>query len=249
MKKSMNRNSWWSELLCTGVITLVMPCAAAFGTTVPFTEDFTTDAANWRDNAGTSVVGWVPSGGPDGSAFVTTTFNFVGSTSEDMPALFRAQDEFGSSGGAFVGNWINDQVERISFRVRHDAGVPLTFFMRFADPANFPGAAAVVAVPVPSGQWTAANIALPNPELIFEGPFVYGDVFDNIGHVQIGVLAPAPLIGVDQSVTFDLDKVAIVNNVPTVSEWGVAAMTLMMAVAGTLVLRQRLMSRTASQEN
>lgn len=246
MKKSVTRNSWWSGMLFLGVITLMLLCGVASATTVPFTEDFPTDAAGWRDSAGTSVVGWLPSGGPDGSAFVTTTFNFVGSTSEDTPALFRAQDEFGSSGGAFEGNWINDGVERISFRVRHDAGVPLTFFMRFADPANFPGAAAVVAVPIPSGQWTSASIVLPNPGLVFEGPFEFGDVFDNIGHVQIGVLAPAPLIGVDQTVTFDLDKVAIVNNVPTVSEWGVAAMTLMVAVAGTLVLRQRLMSRTAS---
>ena len=41
--------------------------------TVPYTENFTTDAANWRDGAGAASATWVASGGPDGSSYITTT--------------------------------------------------------------------------------------------------------------------------------------------------------------------------------
>lgn len=192
-----------ATVLCTSFV--------ARAATVPFTETFSADAANWRNAGGTANVDWTATGGAgDGGAFANTTFNFVGSAANDTPILFRGQDEFGSSGGSFVGDWVTGGVTGFGASVRHDAGVPLNFFVRFASPANFPGANNVFFVPVQSGTWTDLFAALPNQSLIFEGPLTYNQVFSNIGHVQIGVSVPGALAGADAGVRFDLDNVSIV---------------------------------------
>jgi hypothetical protein len=209
---------------------------------VPFTEDFAVDAADWFNSAGTAEVSWSAAGGPDGGSYVSTTFNFVASSAIDTPALFRAQDEFGSSGGAFVGNWVTDGVAAIRGFVRHNTGVPTTFFVRYASPVNFPGAATLVTPAVPSGQWTEFVIFLPNPNIVFEGPFTYPQVFGNIGHVQIGVAVPASLVGVNQVFTFDLDKVALLNanGIPAASTWSVITFVSLLMIAGAVVMHRRL---------
>lgn len=219
-----------------GFLVLSSPASAVI---VPFVEGFDADAANWFNSGGTAEVGWVSSGGPDGSAYVSTTFNFVSTSSGATPALFRAQDEFDSSGGAFVGDWAASDVQRLNLLVRHDAGMDLTFFVRFAAPLNFPGGVSLSGAPVPSGSWRSLQIPLPDSNMVFEGPFDHASLFANIGHVQVGVLAPESLIGVDQAVTFDLDRVAIVGNIPAVSEWGMAVLVLLTMTAGTLTLRRR----------
>jgi hypothetical protein len=195
--------------------------STAHGTIVPFTENFATDAANWYDNAATAPVQWVANGGPDGSSHVSTNFNFVnlppGLPIPNNPVnLFRAQDEFNSSGGAFFGNWIADGVTAISFAIRHDGPTPLNFFARFATPNNFPAWSGVQFAPVQANTWTTITIpiSLSNPALFFEGPPGAGQaefdaVFSNIGHVQIGAFAGS-LAGVDDSVRFDLDQVTLV---------------------------------------
>ncbi len=186
--------------------------AGAEGTTVPFTEDFAADAAGWYDAAGTSPLSWVAAGGPDGGSFASTTFTFVNSAADDTAIQFRAQDEFGSSGGALEGNWIEDGVAGFSAFVRHDAGVPLAFFTRFSGPGNFPGAVAVSFAPVPANTWTPIAFAIDpaSPQFVsFEGTD-FDIVFSNVGHVQVGVSVPEELAGVDQSFTFDIDKPAIV---------------------------------------
>jgi hypothetical protein len=220
------------------ILVLVVGSAnVSHATVVPFVEDFMSGSANWFNSSSSAPVGWASSGGPDNGSYATTTFNFVGSSSGSTPALFRAQDEFNSSAGALQGNWISDGVQKFQMRVRHNAGVPISFFVRFADPANFPGAAAAFSPPVPSGQWSFLQLSLPDPGLVYEGSFGYGDVFDNIGHVQVGVFTPNSLVGVNQVVTFDLDKVTILNNVPAASTWGLLALTISIAIAGTLMLR------------
>jgi len=180
-------------------------------------------------------VGWAASGGPDGSAFATTTINFAGFQPNNPAVLFRGQDEFNSSNGAFVGNWVTDGVNGFSASVRHDAGVPLNFFVRFASPDNFPGANNIFVIPVPSGTWTSLSSALPNPGLIFEGPFTYNQVFSNIGHVQIGVSVPQGLAGVDAPFSFGIDNVGIVPE-PT---------SLALLVIGACVIGRRVASRKA----
>lgn len=221
-------------------LTLIICCALPgkiTAATVPFTEDFTADSANWYNNASASPVGWSSSGGPDGGSYATTSFSFVASSPGDTPALFRCHTNFNSSGGAFAGNWITDGVQRIHFQVRHDAGVDVTFFVRYADPANFPGAVTVFSRVVSSGVWTPLTVAIPHDGMVFEGPG-FADVFDNIGRIQLGVLAPTPLIGVNQPVTFDLDKFSILANVPAASTWGLVALALLICTAATLMLRK-----------
>jgi hypothetical protein len=199
---------------------------SAVAATVPFTETFNAGSANWFDSLGTTPLTWTVFGGPDGSPFASTAFNFVNSAPNDNPVLFRAQDEFGSSGGAFVGNWVTSGVTGFNASVRHNAGVPLNFFVRFASPSNFPGANNVFFIPVPSGTWTPLSAALPNPNLIFEGPLTYGQVFGNIGHVQLGISVPSGLAGVNAPFSFDLDNVAIVPEPTSLAFFGVGALEL-----------------------
>ena len=185
--------------------------SAVHAAVVPFTEDFPSDSAHWRDAFGLAELGWQATGGPDGGSYAFGTFNFVHSNENDTPAILRAHDEWNSSNNAFVGDWLADGVTQFSVMVRHDAPVPLTYFVRFAGPANFPGAAGVGFVPVMPGAWTPITIDIDpnNPAIVLEGvPF--DAVFSNIGHVQIGVMVPADLAGLDQTFTFDVDKVSIV---------------------------------------
>ena len=227
----------------------VLACAATAsthsqaGVVVPTTEHFATDAANWRDNSGTAEVSWVASGGPDGSAYVSTTFNFV-----DLPpgvpipgnavALFRAQDEFNSSDNAFVGDWVNSGVTEFNFYIRHSASMPLNVFARFATPGNAPAWSGIEFTPVAPDTWTLITIpiALDNPALFFEGPPGAGQaefnaVFGNIGHVQIGAFAGG-LAGVDEVVTFDLDQ-------PTIAPAPGALALLGMTLASRAFRRRR----------
>jgi hypothetical protein len=233
----LSRSTWRLMVACTivgGAIAACMPASA--GVVVPTTEHFATDAANWHDNSGTAEVSWVASGGPDGSSYVSTAFNFV-----DLPpgvpipgnavALFRAQDEFNSSDNAFVGDWVSSGVSEFSFYVRHSASMPLNFFARFATPANAPAWSGVEFAPVAPNTWTLITIAisLSNPGLFFEGPPGAGQaefnaVFGNLGHVQIGAFA-AGLAGVDQTVTFDLDQPTITPAPGAVGLLGLALLT------------------------
>ncbi len=185
------------------------PAPHAAAAIVPFTEDFTGGPANWFNAGGTTVVDWVPFGGPDGSAYVTASYLVPDPVPPLGAILFRAQDEFGSSGGAFEGDWISDGVAGFSFFIRHDAPAPLGVFARFAGPANFPGAVGIFFAPVAPGVWTELSlpIAPDSPNLILEGAS-FRDVFGDIGHVQIGILPTADMIG--RTFHVDLDKVSIV---------------------------------------
>lgn len=221
-----------------GGCSLGLAAQTAQALNVPFTEHFASNSANWRDASGTAVVGWSSNGGPDGSGYATTSFNFSTSGPGSTPAVFRNQEEFNSSGLAFQGDWVAGDVRQFGAYVRHNAGMNLNFFVRFADPANFPGAAAVISTPVPSGQWTHISVPMIASRFVFEGPFGFNDVFDNLGHIQIGVVTPPALENANVTVGFDLDQPMIVNSVPAISEWGVVAMSLSMLTAATIVLRK-----------
>jgi len=174
---------------------------------IPFTETFDTDAANWLDNSGFTIVDHATE---DGNGFITDTFDFTGfAAGEQSPVLFRANGANNPSGGAFVGDWITDGVATFSFDVRHDFDSPLTFFARFAAPTNFPGAIAVAFTPVAADTWTTLTIAIDpsNPEYVsFEGQ-TFESIFSNIGRVQIGANVDENLAG--QTATFDVDNVNV----------------------------------------
>jgi hypothetical protein len=182
--------------------------------TFPFTERFSTDTSNWRDSASLPLA-HVASGGSDGGGFVSTDFAFENLVAG--PALFRAQDEFGSSSGAFQGDWLAAGVGVLRAYVRHDAPVPIDFFVRLATPGNFPGVAIELPTSVQPGvAWTLLEFdtRFSNPLLTPEAPpgmeaTFYNAALSNVGHVQIGVSLPTALMTDPTAYTFDLDQVSI----------------------------------------
>jgi hypothetical protein len=202
----------------TAIVGLLLCSTSVQATTLPFTEEFTDDVADWADNTGLDLT-HVGSGGPDGGAYASTTFVLENRGGESV-ILFRGQDELGSSNGAFEGNWITEGVAQFSAFVRHDAPQPLNFLTRFSGPGNFPGAVAVSFAPVPPDTWTLIefDIRPDNPEFVtFEGTN-FNTVFSNIGHVQVGISVPESLDSVSTPFTFDLDKSSIAP-VPEPASW------------------------------
>ncbi len=211
---------------------VVLVTCVAQGAVVPFTEGFGADAAGWRISAGGTPAAWSASGGPDGSAHVSNpSFSFGASAPGDTPILFRGQDNFASSGGAFAGDYVTESVMSFSFFVRHDAPEMLNFFVRFAKPANFPAAVALDFAPVLPNVWTQITIPIApaNPQFItFEGSD-FASIFAGIGKVQIGVSVPGALAGQSVTARFDLDRVSIIP----------APGAVALAGAGLLALRRR----------
>jgi hypothetical protein len=183
---------------------------AAQAALVPFVEDFTSSASNWADHTAMNLLNHVGSGGPDGGAYASMNRSLMGLGGMSS-VLIRAQDEFNSSSHAFEGNWIAQSVGRFSAFVRHNAPLPLSYFARFSLPSNSPGGTAVKFAPVLPNTWTqlAFDIRADNPEFVtFEGSN-FNTVFSNIGHVQLGVSAPAALNENPTAFTFDIDKASL----------------------------------------
>ncbi len=195
---------------------------------LPAVETFDAGAASWFDGSSVAEVDWVAAGGIDGSGYVTDTIDLPSSPPPFGLTAFRAQDEFGSSGGIFEGDWIAAGATEVRFAVRHDGPAPISFFARFASPVNFPAAVGVVFTPVLPGVWTELAIDLTpgNPQLVLAGS-TYEEVFSNIGHLQIG-FDPGDLGGLP--LTVDLDSVVVVP--------GPAALSLL-AVGGLAAAGRR----------
>jgi hypothetical protein len=199
-------------MTATGMLCDIAPVAAV---EIPTIEDFNADIANWGDASDVALLTHVASGGPDGSGYASTEFVFAGSgggSGGDSVVLFRGEDEFNSSGGAFVGNWLADGVRQISAQVRHNAPVPLSYFGRFSTPGNFPAIGAVQFAPVLPNVWTEIvfDLRRASPQIItFEGSN-YATLMSNIGHIQLGVGIPAALANDATVYTFDLDHVVAV---------------------------------------
>ncbi len=217
----------FSAVMVTAIATAVSVQAAV----VPFTEDFVADNAAWKDAVNTDL-GFVAAGGPDGSGYVTGTFDFQAQADGATPVLLRGQDGFDSSSDAFVGNWIADGVTGFSTYVRHNAAVPLTFFTRFVSPFNFPGGVALDFAPVLPNTWTKItfDISAASPQFISFESSDFNTVFSNIGNVQLGVSVPTALAGSTTVVTFDLDQPTITPEPATAG---------LMTVGALLALRRR----------
>lgn len=213
-----------SKQLLVGIGLLLGVSPALAGDTV-FTEEFA-DAANWLTGGFTALTE-VASGGPDGSSYVSldAAFNNIG-----QGTIFRGHSGFNASGGAFAGNWIDQEYLELSAVVRHNAPLPLNYFVRLSGPNNFPAAGVVSFAPVLPNTWTEItfNVLSNSPQIVtFEGSD-YNTVFSNIGNVQLAVSVPD---GFDMNLatfTFDLDQVSIA----TVPE----PMSLMLAVGGLVAV-------------
>jgi len=176
------------------------------------TETFDDGSANWTDAAGSSFLDWFPSGGPDGSAFASGTFNFANSSAGDTPVILRAETAPNSSDGIFFGDYITEGVSELRFSIRHDGPAPVTLFTRFASQFNFPGAVAINFAPIASNVWTDISIAI-DPDnsafVTFEGTD-FETVFSDIGRLQFGVSVGEGLAGLDQTFRLDIDNVRLV---------------------------------------
>lgn len=206
----------------------VLSVASVQAATVPFTENFAADNANWKDAASADLT-YVATGGPDGGSYTTGTFSFAASVENDTPVLLRGQDSFDASGDAFVGDWISEGVTELSAWVRHDAIMPLNFFARTSKPANFPGGVAIAFVPVLPNVWTEVTFDVTATSIqfvTFEGSD-HNTVFSSIGNVQFGVSVPAAMAGYVPSVTFDLDQPTITPEPASLGLFAVGALAML----------------------
>ncbi|MEM7230131.1 MAG: PEP-CTERM sorting domain-containing protein [Planctomycetota bacterium] len=176
---------------------------------LPFTESFDNDASDWRDGSSGAPT-WFATGGADGGGYISSTVTVPSEVPMFGQTVFRAQDEFGSSNGAFEGNWLGAGVTQLSFNVRHTSFAPVEVFARISGPANFPGAIIFNFGPVfatPGWQELTFDISESNPALVLAGA-TFEDVFSNVGHVQVGVFADDA--AVNTSFDFEIDEVSIV---------------------------------------
>jgi len=196
------------------VAALSSGAGAASALTVPFTEDFTSGVAGWRNGANTADLSHVASGGPDGGAYASGTFNYFGFVPPVPgagPVTFRGQDEFSFSGLSFVGNWITGGVEELSVWVRQNTSETLTYFMRVASSFNFPGAVILSTTPVLPNTWTLVTFDIdPSNPLCFGEGVTCAQALANVAHLQFGTSAPAALTGLDQAFTLEIDKIQLV---------------------------------------
>jgi len=191
-----------------------LACSASAGAAITdFYETFASGAQNWRNSNGASVLGWTASGGPDGGAYVTSVFNLSGTSAGGFPpTVIRAQSNFGSSDGAYVGNWIAAGVTGVSFQFRHDLAEAITITGRFATPSNNPGASVVSSMVVAPNTWTLVGFDLRegSPDFVSLGGGTYAGIFSNIGNMQFGFTVPAPLAGQNIDARFDLTNFSVV---------------------------------------
>lgn len=184
---------------------------AAQATTVPFTESFDTGVSGWEDNVN-APLGWTATGGSDGGGYASGTYDYRGYASPfgSGPVVLRASAADSPSGGAFIGDWLTDGVGSVTAMVRHDAPEDLTFFLRLASPANFPGAVFAGTQTVAANVWTRITFAIDpsSPFCIAEGTSCAA-VLANVGTLQFGTNAPAGLTDDDVAYTISIDQVSL----------------------------------------
>lgn len=193
-------------------IAAVCVVSSASASAIGFTEHFDAGSASWRNSNGAADLAWFAAGGPDGGAYASSTFNLSVTTAGGFPpTVIRAQQGYGSSLGAFAGNWLAEGVTAVSFWFRHDLNDAIGVTGRFASAANFPGAAVVSFVPVLPNSWTLVTFDVSPTStsfVSFEGSS-YAAVFSNIGNMQFGFSVPAAMVGQDIDGHFDIDGVTI----------------------------------------
>ncbi len=222
----------------------LVTAAAVSAQTVPFVEDFALDESGWTDNTG-FLLSFEPSGGPDGSSFAYSEFDFtefIEPFPGAGPIVIRAHDENMASNAQLEGNWDAAGVTELHVWVRHNAPVDVAWILRIANTFNFPAAAFDAVDPVvPPDTWTELifEVDAASPYCIPESSnpaFTCLNALTNVAHVQLGTDAPAVLISDGTLVTFDVDKVALVPEPD-------ASWMLLAGIGGLALLARRRLHR------
>jgi len=227
----LKRITQWSTLLGMAFVSTAHVASAAM---VPYVESFSADAANWEDSVN-NPLSYVATGGADGDGYASGAFNYNGYSSPfgGGPVVFRASASDGASGGAFVGDWLADGVGTISAFVRHDAPEALSFFMRVATPANFPGAVISSTISVLPNTWTEISwVVDPSNPFCFPEGGTCASALSSVGNFQIGTNAPVGLTDDDFAYTLDVDVVSILP----IPEPG-TALLMVLGLAGLATVR------------
>lgn len=177
-----------------------------------YTETFATNAANWQTN-----LEWHASGGPagDGDGYVSATgISFSGKSPNGFYVIARGNESYGSSGGAFAGNWITSGVYQISMDVRHDVPQPIRIGIRIAK-NNHPAVAISPSELIPPGEWTTIRVPVTSNatgylDYNFEGSN-FATVFSGINSIQPMLYIPGEYTspGDTNLFTIDIDNVSI----------------------------------------
>jgi len=216
--------------ICTHAALAATLATIAIGSTahasiVGFNESFTANSANWRNSNGSADLAWFATGGPTDGTFARSTFNLSATTVGGFPpTVIRAASSYGSSSGAYVGNWITAGVTGVNFMFRHNLTEAVSVTGRFATPINTPGASTVSTITVLANTWTRISFDLRegSSDIISLGGGTYAAIFSNIGNMQFGFTVPASLAGQNVNGNFDITDFNIVPVPSAVALMGIA---------------------------
>ena len=227
MRTDMRTNM---KIIATATISLATTISIAG--VAPFTETFETGTNGWLAGSFTAP-GFTPAGALDGSAYISSSAD-LNSAGPFGLIVLRGQSEFNASGNAFSGNYLTSGINRISFDLRHNAGIDLGVALRIAGPTNFPGLAVELPQLVASDQWVSLSFDLDfsNPLLTLEGAPTqdfFDMVMESVGNLQVSIDRPDGLT-TPFVVDFDLDNVSITP---------APASLALLSVGGLLATRRR----------
>lgn len=195
----------FSALFCGSALS-----ASALAGIGPYTETFSSPAAQWSSSSVFTALNYLPAGGPDGTGYGNVNASFANNVDGDFAIMFRGQSNFGSSGNNFFGDWTGAGLNLFSFSVRQNTTHPVTYFARFTSGAA-PGVVALMSPAAVSGEWTTFSVAInPATPFIYEGSPALYSTFSNVQRVQVGVLVDSALAGQAGPFNFDIDNVSIV---------------------------------------
>ncbi|CAL1125409.1 unnamed protein product [Cladocopium goreaui] len=171
-----------------------------------FTETFATDDSDWLDGASGT-----PDYFPEYISYAPAPFNSgAGGFGDPLQILFRGNAGNNASGGAFVGDWLADQVTSLSVDVRHNYTTDLNLYARFN--RGFGQAASLANITdfaIAPNTWTTIEIPITdsNPPFVSYGAGNFNSVFTGIQDIQVGLYLPA---NTDfDTLRFDLDNVQL----------------------------------------
>src|SRR5678815_1115164 len=167
-----------------------------------------------RDSNANNPLAFQATGSYDAGSYASNTFSYFGYTNPfgSGPVLFRANDSDNASGDAFVGNWITGGVHTVSAWVYQETGESLTYYMRVAAAANFPGGVFMNATTVASNTWTELSWTIdPSaPVCIPEGPTSCATVLANVGNLQFGTSFSPTLVANSGAFLLGIDQVTVI---------------------------------------